>query len=161
MRVLLLNDNDQLLLMRVEDFDIATLEGKKNKRFWCTIGGKIEAGESLEEAAVREIYEETGIEKDEVELGPLVWLSEFDMILQGNVRHFYEQFVVARTKQHNVSLDNLTPDEREAVKELRWFLLDDLRASTAIIFPVFLLNYLPDIIAGKYPAEPLKFFEKS
>ena len=35
-RVLLLSDKNELLLMCVAGFDISTPEGKRNKRFWCT-----------------------------------------------------------------------------------------------------------------------------
>lgn len=38
--------------------------------YWFTIGGAVESGESLTAAAVRELWEETGIEITEQRLGP-------------------------------------------------------------------------------------------
>ena len=63
-RVLLLDEQGRLLLWRVEDpnIDIASL--------WITVGGGLEPGESFEEAALRELAEETGL--DLVEVTPRV-----------------------------------------------------------------------------------------
>ncbi|QQR48727.1 NUDIX domain-containing protein [bacterium] len=154
-RFLLLNDNNELLLMRVESFDIATPTGKRNKRFWCTLGGQIEANEPLHDAALRELYEEAGIKTHEVELGPVVWTNEVDLVIHGKPIHLYQQFIVARTQQHTVSLDNATPEEQDVVKELRWFSLKDIQTSNETIFPTFLTDYLPSVIAGHYPPKPL------
>ena len=43
--------NDQILLTRREDFEV-----------WCLPGGAVEDGESVAQAAIRETYEETGLE---------------------------------------------------------------------------------------------------
>lgn len=155
-RVLLLNDKNQLLLMCVEGFDISTVEGKHNKRFWCTIGGKIEEGESIQEAAIREIYEETGIGQADIQLGPVVWQGDVDLMLKGILTCLQEIFIVARTYQQTVSCNNLTEDEQKVVKELCWFTLEQLEQSDEVIFPILLPQYLPDILLEKYPQNPLK-----
>lgn len=154
-RLLLFNDNNELLLMRVESFDIATPTGKRNERFWCTLGGQIESGESLHDAALRELYEEAGIKAHEVELGPVVWINELDLIIHGKPTSLYQQFIVARTSQTTVCLDNATPEEQDVVKELRWFSLEQIKANNETIFPTFLADYLPSIIAGQHPQKPL------
>ncbi len=154
-RVLLLNDKDELLLMCVEDFDISSPEGKRNKRFWCTIGGEIETGESVEQAAIREIYEESGIEENEIEIGPVVWYSSINLVLKRILTQLEESFIVVKTKQNKVFLQNPTQDEQRTVKELRWFSLANIQKSPEVIFPIPLPEYFPDIISGKYPEQPI------
>lgn len=154
-RVLLLNDKNELLLMCIEDFDISTLEGKKNKRFWCTIGGGIEVEETIEQAAVREIYEETGILEKEIKLGPLVWYNNVELVLKGVLTRLEESFIVARTKQIDVALHIPTEDEKQVVKKLEWFSIEDIKKSQEVIFPILLPKYLPDILSEKYPKEPV------
>jgi len=155
-RVLLLNDKNELLLMCVEDFDISTTEGKRNKRFWCTIGGGIETGESIEQAAIREIYEETGIKKDAIELGPVVWHGNVELLLKGTLTRLEESFIVAKTKQINVFLQNPTQDEQQVVKKLQWFSLENIQKSPEVIFPILLPKYLPRVLAGEYPEQPVE-----
>lgn len=154
-RVLLLNDKNELLLMLVEDFDISTPEGTRNKRFWCTIGGGIEADESIEQAALREIYEEAGIARENVDLGPVVWFGDVELVLKGKLTRLEESFIVAKTKQKNVFLQAPTEDEKDVVKKLRWFSLEDIQKSTEVIFPIVLLDHLTDVISEKYPERPI------
>ena len=64
-RALLIDDSDRVLLMRV------TTPNNPDIRLWITPGGGLDAGETREDAALRELYEETGLQG--VELGPCVW----------------------------------------------------------------------------------------
>ncbi|WP_050616737.1 NUDIX hydrolase [Bacillus testis] len=48
-----------------------------NMGLWNGVGGKIEAGESIEDSIKREILEETGLDLDNVEYrGKVIWRSE-------------------------------------------------------------------------------------
>lgn len=150
-KVLLLNDQNEILLICADGSKITYANGKYYGRFWFPIGGKIEAGEDLFDAAIREIYEETGIKKEEIELGPIVWFGEFDLNLSGIITKLKQKFIVARTKKHNASLTNLDDWEKKVIKEIKWFSLEKIKNSIEVIFPVLLPKYLPDIIAEKYP----------
>lgn len=150
-KILLLNDNNELLLMSSHNPSNKSITGEYHGRYWSLIGGAIEAKESLKEAAAREIYEETGIQWKEIEFGPIVWYGEFDLILHDTPTHIKQTFIVAKTKQKNLSLSHLTEFEKNVVKELAWFSLEKIQNCSEVVYPVVLPEYLPDIFAEKYP----------
>lgn len=154
-RIILLNNNDELLLMRAEDKSTTRPDGKYNGHFWFLIGGEQENNETIEETAKRELYEETGLKKEDYSLGPVVWQGEFDLILSGKLRHMKQKFIVARTSNDNVDLFNLTQPEKNVITDIKWFSLNDIKKCNEVIYPVLLPKYLPDIINNSYPAEPL------
>ena len=67
-----------------------------------------------------------------------------------------QSFVVVRASTSEVSLENLTEEEKPVLKKLKWFSYDEIKNCDEIIYPVVLLDYLPDILAGKYPSEVLE-----
>jgi 8-oxo-dGTP pyrophosphatase MutT (NUDIX family) len=155
-KILLVNDRKEILLMCADDPKITTADGKYHGKFWFPIGGGIEKGESIAEAALREIYEETGITKEEVNLGPIVWFGEFDLVLNGVLTRLKQQFMVAKTKKNRVTLTTLDTWETKAVKKLAWFSLEKILRCDEIIYPVLLSKYLPDILSEIYPLTPLE-----
>ena len=89
-------------------------------------------------------------------LGRLSGLGEYDLILYGKPTHIKQRFIVAKTKQQALSLANLTQDEAKIVTQLAYFSLHDIIHSNEIIYSIPLPDYLPDIIAGKYPRDPIE-----
>lgn len=155
-RILLLNPENELLLMCADDPGTTTEDGRNYGRYWFTIGGEIEKDESLEDAAKRELFEETGLENSAVIWGPIVWHGAFKLVLYGQLTELKQKFIVARTKERNVHLSNLTEEEQAIIKHLEWFSLEKMETCPEIIFPIGLSTYLPDIIAEKYPQTPLE-----
>ncbi len=155
-RVLLLNDKNELLLMCADDPKTYKMGGEYRGCFWFPIGGKIENSETIEEAAIREIYEETGIKQHEIEFGPIVWFEELDLILSGTLTHLSQKFIVANTKNSNITLANLTPDEQKVIQNIAWFSFEKIKTWPEIIYPVSLKQYIPDIMAGVYPPKPIE-----
>jgi len=155
-KILLLNEKNELLLMCADDPKTTSADGKYIGKFWFTVGGQIEENESINEAAIREIYEETGIKKEEIELGPIVWFGEFDLILNGVLTRLKQKFMVAKTNQKNVFLKNPTSWEKNVITEFKWYSLDEIKNTNEIIYPALLSEYLPDIIAKNYPSKPIE-----
>lgn len=155
-KILLLNGADELLLMCADDPRTTTVDGKSYGRYWFTPGGKIEGDETFLKTAQRELYEETGIQGDEVVFGPVVWQGEFDLALAGKVTRLNQHFIVAKTKKTDISFANLTDSEQRTIKKCAWFSLDKIRDCQENIFPVVMADYLPDILAEKYPCAPLE-----
>ncbi len=77
------------------------------------------------------------------------------MVLSGKLTKLSQQFIVAKTSQENISLANLTEEEKAVVDKLKWFSLDDLLNSEEVIYPVGLAEYLAPILSGDYPSHPI------
>lgn len=156
-RILLINKSNELLLMYVDDPKTTSADGSYRGAFWCSIGGEIESGEDVKDAAIRELKEETGLNIKDVTFGPIVWFGEFKMMLYGQMTQLKQQFIVAHTEKTQITLKYLTPEEKKVVKKLSWFSLDNIKSSKEIIYPIGLENYLPDILARNYPSQPIWF----
>ena len=155
-RILLINQDKELLLMCVDDPKTTSKDGKYRGRFWTTLGGGIEPSESIVQAVARELHEESGISQSDVEIGPVVWIEELEIILYGSLTRIVQQFIVVHTKKKSAHLKNLTELEKEIVKEVRWFSLDQIKSHNETIFPIGIENYLPEILDGKYPEKPIE-----
>lgn len=154
-RLLLLNEQKQLLLLYAEDPFITDPQGKPYGPFWLTVGGAIEEEETLEEAAYRELKEETGLEKIDVTLGPIVWFGSFEAILGGTLMRMDQTFMVAYTSVHHISFDFLDPLEKNVIRKAQWFSLQDIQRCQDLILPSILSTHLGPLLEGDYPVEPL------
>ena len=94
--------------------------------FWFTIGGGAEPGESLPEAAARELREEVGISIEPGRLGEPIAQNTVEFswagydIIQGQT--FYAVLIEAA----DVSLDGLDEWERASTDAYGWLSADDL-----------------------------------
>lgn len=148
-RVLLFDAQDRILLMK------GRLPNRpQGSSAWFTVGGGLEPGESLEAGALREIAEETGF--TEVELGPVVWLREGAGVLASGERVlFRETYVVARCAGGEISRAGWEAHEVDLVDDMRWWRFEELLRTEERIYPERFLELLPDVLAGRYPSEPL------
>lgn len=155
-RILLVNPQDQILMMRAVDPTTTNLERTQRDAFWCTVGGKIEGDETTEQAAHRELFEETGIAADQVSWGPIVWYGKHQMILSGNHVELDEKFIVARTLgEVKLLQDNFTDNEKAVVTHQAWLSLEQIINSKEPVYPAILKTHLASILQKYYPPEPV------
>ena len=148
-RVILLDPQDRVLLMKARPPSDPT-----GRAVWFLISGGLEPGESLLEAAAREIIEETGL--TDAHVGALVWLSEAVIADEAKKPvHFRESYFVARSEGGSLSRHGWRAQEHALVDELRWWRLEELNATSETIYPEGLAELLPDILAGRLSTEPL------
>lgn len=108
----------RVAVVLVEDGKILLLKHKKQDReYWVLPGGGVEFGETLEEAGVRELMEETGLE---VRLMNLLFISEsIPPDKHRHVMNFYFQGKRIGGSEHL--------GDEEILAELQWHELDDLQ----------------------------------
>ena len=129
-RVLLVDPADRLLLLRIEDPGVVAIGGVPGPpTYWITVGGGLEPDESFEEAARREVFEETGIAS--FVLGPPIFDRELDLELYGVPTHVFERCFAAWTDQVVISFAGHTDLEQDVIKEHRWWDVAELSSRDA------------------------------
>lgn len=107
---------------------------------WFPVGGGLEAGETAEDAAIRETYEETGLSISEP--GPVILTHRFTFDFEGEEYDQEEWVYLVRTPTFEPSSRNWTETESATIREHRWWSIDELRATNEVVFPSDLANPL-------------------
>jgi len=129
-RILLINPDNQLLLFKIR-YKSGALAGLS---YWATPGGKLKDGESFEQAAIRELEEETGIVVQSI--GDCIARREFSWVLpDGQTVLAVENYYTVRMADEELSRAGWSDAEREAICEMRWWSGEDLAKCCEQVFP--------------------------
>ena len=142
--------------MLINNGSVLLIKGRDPARpeagtWWLTPGGGIEDGESIEDALVREILEETGLVLPAERVGSIVATRvaefEFDELEYRQSESFFaievDEFV-----PHAHGWDAI---EQRALLDHRWWTLDELRSTTELVYPRELAAVVEAVLDG--PAE--------
>lgn len=108
--------------------------------FWVTTGGECEADETFDEAARRELFEETGIT---AEPGPQIARTTPEFVtVEGEPVRADERYYLVRVPTAQVDTNNHTELERELMTQHRWFTLSELRDWPEAVYPEILVDII-------------------
>ncbi|MGH7883634.1 MAG: NUDIX hydrolase [Candidatus Dormibacteraceae bacterium] len=147
-RAVLFDPQERLLLVSCQDPSDLT-----RGCWWTTVGGGLEVGESAEIALRREVTEEVGIR--DFELGPLLWRDCVKFRFLGNDYEQENDYYLARTT--TTAIDASGAGEIEQLSNItpRWWSLPELEATSEIIYPLGLVQWVNQLLWNGPPAEPL------
>lgn len=146
-RVLVLDPRGRVLLFEVVD-------DHDHRALWITPGGGIEPGESLHEAASRELREETGLRVEPDALGGPVAVCRGEWTFRSERLVGEDAFFVLRVEGVDVDVKGWTDLEREVHRGWRWWSPDDLDATDAVVVPGGLAPLVRRLASGWAPARP-------
>ena len=144
-RIVLLAPGGTFLLFHFEYAD-GPLAGEE---YWGVPGGGIDEGETPEQGALRELYEETGLEVDSVGPERAVRGYDFRLVSGERVVQWDHYFVLRVPGEFVPSPANRTPEEKNYLTEARWWSLSELAASTAPAMPPDIASVISHLVGDE------------
>jgi 8-oxo-dGTP pyrophosphatase MutT (NUDIX family) len=122
---------------------------------WMTPGGGVEAGESDEQALVREVWEETTLELDQ--RYPMVWMRSHLYGIEPRQVMQHEHYFLVPTEKFEPSMDNNPArGELNVFRGFQWWSFSDIEASNELFAPNKLGRLLGELTSRPTPTKPLR-----
>jgi 8-oxo-dGTP pyrophosphatase MutT (NUDIX family) len=150
--VLVLDRAGRVLLFGARLVDVS--QPPEPVRYWYTPGGEIERGESVRQAAVRELAEEIGLSVEPEALEGPIWLRRSVSLLLGEPVDARETYFVLRDVVHEVDVSGQTELEALEDQPYRWWSVEEIAGSAEDFVPVQLAGSLPELIDGPWTGPP-------
>jgi 8-oxo-dGTP pyrophosphatase MutT (NUDIX family) len=144
-KLLLVDNEDRVLLIHAKD-------PQTHAECWYPVGGGVEPGESLQTAAAREAYEETGLV--DLPTGVPVWRRDHRYEFDGQAFDVHEEWLLHRVERFEPAPAQLSDFETRTILGFRWWRPKELADTTETIFPPQLGQLLADLLADGVPSEP-------
>ena len=144
-RVVLLDRTGRVLLARFE---------YGGERWWAAPGGGLDAGETHEQAARREVAEETGHVL--AHLGPWVWSREHVFRFEGRLYRQVERYFLARVPAFDPVPRGLGAEEAKAFSGLGWWTPAELEKAEERFAPADLPALVRALAEDGPPERPIE-----
>ncbi len=141
-RALPIDDHGRVLLLH--GFDPA----RPDRSYWFTVGGAAEDGETLQQAAARELYEEVGIAASADDFTGPYGTGTIEFTFAEYAITQDQTFFAIQVGDADVSFDHMDEIEKATTTEYRWWSAEELDDTEEAVFPEDLADIVRKITAG-------------